>query len=159
MKYGFLSFRVVGLGSQLSGSQFFATIDSSIYFEFIVSLFTQIRCKASLEPFFISIRCKARAIERSFKRYPSRTVSESKIDLRVNLISDCVRSAVCFKQHSIHVYALSEGASYMQFAVTVGEKKNCKESPRVIPCNFFFQAERLGFLYNDKNIETCEKRH
>lgn len=31
----------------------FGTIDSSIYFEFIVSLFTQIRCKASLEPFFI----------------------------------------------------------------------------------------------------------
>ena len=158
MKYGFLSFRVVGLGSQLSGSQFFATIDSSIYFEFIVSLFTQIRCKASLEPFFIQIRCKARAIERSFKRYPSRTVSQSKIDPRVNLISDCVRSAVCFKQHSIHVYALSEGASYMQFAVTVGEKKIALFTPGD-SLQFFFQAERLGFLYNDKNIETCEKRH
>ena len=69
-----------------------------------------------------------------------------------------MRSAVCFKQHSIHVYALSEGASYMQFAVTVSEKKIALFTSADF-LQFFFQAERLGFLYNDKNIETCEKRH
>ena len=46
----------------------------------------------------------------------------------------------------------------MQFAVTVSEKKIALFTPGDF-LQFFFQAERLGFLYNDKNIETCEKRH
>ena len=39
----------------------------------------------------------------------------------------------------------------MQFAVTVGEKKLQGITPGD-SLQFFFQAERLGFLYNDKNI-------
>ena len=55
---------------------------------------------------------------------------------------------VYFKQHSIHVCALNEGASGVHFALTTGEKKKGRKYP-----------ERLGFLSADKNIETYEKRN
>ena len=56
------------------------------------------------------------------------------------------RGDVYFKQHSIYVWALNEGALCVHFALTVNLKKFAWKYP-----------ERLGFLYTDMTIETYEK--
>ena len=56
------------------------------------------------------------------------------------------RGNVNSNQQSVQVYTLSEGASCMHFALTVGEKKIFKEV-----------SWKVGFLYTDKKIETYQK--